>query len=104
MTKWTNTTALYHVTTECMSCGYEDVVGVPIINIPEVRALVEAATHLRAFLKDEDRVRVQSRCLTADLEFDLIARKVDSALAPFDSPAQPTTLVDSSGRYEVKRD
>jgi len=41
-----HTTALYHVTTECMSCGYEDVVGVPIVNIPEVRALVEAYKRL----------------------------------------------------------
>ena len=48
---------------------------------PAVAALVEALASLRRFLQDEDRVRVQSRCLTADLEFDMIARKVDTALA-----------------------
>ena len=47
-----HTTALYHVTTECMSCGYEDVVGVPIVNIPEVRALVEAVDLLLDTLPD----------------------------------------------------
>ena len=95
MTKWINTTALYHVTTECMACGYEDVVGVPIVNIPEVRALVDAA---REVLYD----------LGAPATWRDVCpehhRQLITALAPFDSPAPPTTLVDSSGRYEVKRD
>ena len=55
---------------------------------PAVKALVEATQHLRRFLQDADRVRVQSRCLTADLEFEVIARAVDAALAALD-PATP---------------
>ena len=101
MTKWTNTTALYHVTTECMSCGYEDVVGVPIVNIPEVRALVEAATQARRALNDYTLLSLSHTFIPNEFQ---TLRQLDAALAPFDSPAPPTTLVDSSGRYEVKRD
>lgn len=57
---------------------------VDVAELPEVRALVEALLHLRAFLQDADRVRVESCCITADLEFDLIARETDAALALFE--------------------
>ena len=67
---------------------------------PEAHALVEAA---RAFVTWYDRTYRLEYVIEDEAAH---VRNIMAKLAPFDPPAPPTTLVDSSGRYEyeVKRD
>ena len=62
-------------------------------NLPAMQALVIAIKNYARVKKSWDNRLAEWHAVLA-------------ALAPFDSPAPPTTLVDSSGRYEyeVKRD
>lgn len=48
-----------------------------------VKAVIDALMQLRSILQDNPAVRIQSNSLVADLEFDMIARKADAALAAF---------------------
>ena len=75
---------------------------------PEVRALVEALHEAEWQGEEPDGWDMTSAACPWCKNFKRDGHAQDctyvTALAPFDSPAPPTTLVDSSGRYEVKRD
>ena len=73
-----------------------------IAQLPEVRALVEAlqiSTDLLRVMAAGMRVQNDD---SAYRSVEAQVAKNNTALAPFDSPAQPTTFGEKSGRYEVE--
>ena len=74
--------------------------------MPEIRALVEelrfSTKLLRAMVAG---MRLQAAAHGEDVAHCVVDDQVaknNTALAPFDSPAQPTTFGEKSGRYEVE--